>query len=170
VSAPALLDGLAIVQVAFVTHDLEACAARQSALFGNGPWRIYELGAHNVRDYTLHGRPATGSTLLGLNSSNPQIEILQPLRGATPHGEWLAQHGEGVHHVAAMVPSLDEACAAARAAAIEIVSTGWGFGTDQSGAFAYLDTTEPLGVLLEVFEPPTGLGEPLRLAPPDVAS
>jgi methylmalonyl-CoA/ethylmalonyl-CoA epimerase len=170
VSAPALLNGLPIVQVAFVTHDLDACAERQSALFGNGPWRIYELGAHNIRDYTLHGRAATGSTLLGLNGSKPQVEILQPLHGSTPHGEWLEQHGEGVHHVGAVVPSVDETCAAARAAAIDIVSTGWGFGTDQTGAFAYLDTTQLLGVLLEVFEPPTGLGEPLRLAPAKGAS
>jgi hypothetical protein len=83
------------VQVAFVPHDLDTCAERQSALFGNGPWRIYELGANNIHDHTLHGRPATGSTLLGLNSSNPQVEILQPLHGSTPHGEWLEQHGEG---------------------------------------------------------------------------
>ena len=166
-SAAGLLNELAIVQVAFVTHDLEACAERQSALFGNGPWRVYELGAHNIRDYTLHGRPATGSTLLGLNGSSPQVEILQPLHGSTPHGEWLEERGESVHHVAAAVPSVDDACAAAQAAGIEIVSTGWGFGADQSGAFAYLDTRAVLGVLLEVFEPPTGLGEPLRLAPED---
>jgi len=163
VSAAALVDGLAIVQVAFVTHDLEACAAQQSALFGNGPWRVYELGAHNIRDYTLRGEPATGSTLLGLNGSSPQVEILQPLWGSTPHGEWLEEFGEGVHHVGAVVPSVDEACAAARAADIEIVSTGRGFGPDQDGAFAYLDTRAMLGTLLEVFEPPTGLGPALRL-------
>lgn len=163
--AAALLNGLEIVQVAFVTHDLDACAERQSALFGNGPWRVYELGAHNIGEYTLHGRPATGSTLLGLNSTSPQVEILQPLQGSTPHREWLEEHGEGVHHIAAVVPSVDDACVAAEAAAIDIVSTGRGFGPDQTGAFAYLDTRAVLGVLLEVFEPPTGLGEPLRLAP-----
>jgi hypothetical protein len=163
VPAPPLLDGLAIVQVAVVTRDLEACARRQSALFGNGPWRVYELGAHNIRDYTLHGQPATGSTLLGLNASHPQVELLQPLTGSTPHGEWLDEQGEGVHHVGAVVPSVEDACAAARAAGIAIVSTGSGFGPNVDGSFAYLDTRATLGVLLEVFEPPTGLGEPVRV-------
>jgi catechol 2,3-dioxygenase-like lactoylglutathione lyase family enzyme len=157
-----ILDGLTIVQVAFVTRDLEACTARQSALLGNGPWRVYELGARNIRDYTLHGEPATGSTLLALNDSRPQVEILQPLGGATCHREWLDDHGEGVHHVAAVVPSVDDTCAAAAAEGIEVVSAGWGFGPDGSGSFAYLDTRSVLGVLLEVFEPPTSLGEPLR--------
>ena len=109
---PSLLSGLTIVQVAIVTPDLEACAARQAALFGNGPWRVFELGAHNIRDYTLHGEPATGSTLLGLNDSHPQVELLQPLDGTTTHREWLEQHGQSVHHIAAVVPSVHEAVAA----------------------------------------------------------
>lgn len=58
---------------------------------------------------------------------------------------------------------MDEVCAAARTEDIEIVSSGWGFGPDQSGSFAYLDTRPMLGVMLEVFEPPTSLGEPLRV-------
>lgn len=164
-SGAAILNGLAIVQVALVTHDLEACAERQSALFGNGPWRVFELGADNISDYTLRGKPATGSTLLALNSSNPQLEILQPLRGSTPHGEWLDELGEGVHHVGTVVASVDDACAAARAENIDVVATGRGLGPDQDGAFAYLDTRSLLGTLLEVFEPPTGLGEPLRVLP-----
>ena len=157
------MSRLTIVQVAIVTPDLEACAARQAALFGNGPWRVFELGAHNIRDYTLHGEPATGSTLLGLNDSHPQVELLQPLDGTTTHREWLEQHGQSVHHVGAVVPSVDEAVAAAEAEGIEVVSAGWGFGTDGSGSFAYLDTVEVFGVLFEVFEPPTSLGTPLRV-------
>jgi hypothetical protein len=163
VSASSLLGGLTIVQVAIVTHDLEACARRQSALFGNGPWRVYELGAHNIRGYTLHGHPATGSTLLALNPSQPQVEILQPLAGTSTHREWLEEHGEGVHHVAAVVASVDAACAAAESQGIEIASSGWGFGVDGSGSFAYLDTGPAIGVMLEVLEPPTSLGDPQRV-------
>jgi methylmalonyl-CoA/ethylmalonyl-CoA epimerase len=162
VSSP-LLDGLAIVQVALVTADLERTAAEQSRLLGSGPWRVYELGAHNVRDYSLHGEPATGSTLLALNDSTPQVEILQPLSGTSTHRESLDRDGEGIHHVAAVVPSVDDAVALAADNGIEVVSAGWGFGRDGSGSFAYLDTRAVLGTLLEVFEPPTTLGDPLRV-------
>jgi hypothetical protein len=157
------LTGLAIVQVAMVTADLEACIARQTALFGNGPWRVYELGAHNIRDYTLHGEPATGSTLVALNDARPQVEILQPLAGTSTHREWLEQHGQSFHHVAVVVPSVGDAVDLAAAQGIEVASSGWGFGSGASGSFAYLDATEVLGCLLEVLEPPTGLGEPLRV-------
>jgi hypothetical protein len=158
-----LLEGLAIVQVALVTADLERCASEQSKLFGNGPWRVYELGAQNIRDYTLHGEPATGSTLLALNGSSPQLEILQPLGGRSTHQEWLDEHGEGIHHVAALVPSVADAVEAAEATGIEVVAAGWGFGEGDSGSFAYLDTSATIGILLEVFEPPTTLGDPLRV-------
>ena len=160
---PSFLTGLAIVQVAIVTADLEACAARQTALFGNGPWRVYELGAHNIRDYTLHGEPATGSTLVALNDARPQVEILQPLAGTSTHREWLEEHGQSVHHVAVVVPSVDEAVGLAAAEGMEVVSSGWGLGLDGSGSFAYLDATAVLGCLFEVVEPPTSLGEPLRV-------
>ena len=43
---------------------------------------------------------------------------------------------------------------------------GWGagdgFGADGSGKFAYLDTQSTLGMIVEVLEPPTSLGEPDR--------
>jgi glyoxalase/bleomycin resistance protein/dioxygenase superfamily protein len=158
-----LLAGLRIVQVALVTADLERCASEQSRLLGNGPWRVYELGAQNIRDYTLHREPATGSTLLALNGSSPQVEILQPLDGTSTHRESLERDGEGIHHVAALVPSVADAVAVAEANGIEVVASGWGFGQDASGSFAYLDTRPMMGTLLEVFEPPTSLGEPLRV-------
>jgi len=42
------------------------------------------------------------------------------------------------------------------------LSSGEGFGADGSGRFAYRDTQAALGMIFEVIEPPTGLGEPLR--------
>ena len=51
---------------------------------------------------------------------------------------------------------------AATGTGIEVMSAGEAFGLDGSGKFAYLDTQAQLGMILEVVEPPTGLGEPLR--------
>jgi len=158
----AVLAGLSIVQVAVVVTDLEAYVTRHTAMVGDGPWRVYELGADNIRDYTLRGAPATGRTLLALNDGRPQVEILQPLGGTSPHQEWFDTHGESMHHVGAVVESVDTTVAAAAAQGIGVISSGHGFGADGSGNFAYLDTHATLGMILEVFEPPTGLGEPLR--------
>jgi Glyoxalase/Bleomycin resistance protein/Dioxygenase superfamily len=157
-----LLRGLEIVQVAVVVRDLEAYASRQSRLLGNGPWRVYEFGPHMMARYEHRGLPATGRTLVALNDTHPQVEILQPLSGRSIHQDWLDQHGEGLHHVGAIVESVESVVAVASDDHVGVLSSGEGFGTDGSGRFAYLDTQSQLGMILEVIEPPTGLGEPVR--------
>ena len=107
-----LLQGLEIIQVAVVVRDLEAYATRQSRLLGNGPWRVYEFGPHMMVRYEHRGVPASGRTLVALNDTHPQIEILQPLSGRSIHQDWLDEHG-GSAHVGAVVESVDAAVAAA---------------------------------------------------------
>lgn len=150
------------MQVAVVVADFEAYAARTQLLVGAGPWRIYDFGPHRISNYVHRGTPATGRTLLALNDTRPQIELLQPLGGSSPHQEWLDEHGEGMHHVAAVVSSVDRAVEDAAAPGIGVISSGEGFGADGSGKFVYLDTQSALGMIVEVFEPPTGLGEPVK--------
>jgi catechol 2,3-dioxygenase-like lactoylglutathione lyase family enzyme len=162
VAVTPLLQRLEIIQVAVVVRDLEASAARQSRLLGNGPWRVYEFGPHMMKRYEHNGVPATGRTLVALNDTHPQVEILQPLSGRSIHQDWLDEHGEGLHHIAAIVESVDAVVAAADDDGIGVLSSGEGFGVDGSGKFAYLDTRSSVGMILEVIEPPTGLGDPIR--------
>jgi methylmalonyl-CoA epimerase len=37
------------------------------------------------------------------------VQLLAPLHPDTPVGRFLAKHGEGLHHIAYAVPSIDEA-------------------------------------------------------------
>jgi len=157
-----LLAGLPVIQVGLVVADLEACARRQSATLGTGPWRVYDLGPHVIDHYVLRGEPATGHTLVALNDAHPQTEILQPLSGTSLHREWLDEHGEGLHHVGVVVDSVPEVVSAAAAEGIGVLSSGEGFGVDGTGKFAYLDSQVALGMIFEVIEPPTSLGEPDR--------
>jgi methylmalonyl-CoA/ethylmalonyl-CoA epimerase len=87
---------------------------------------------------------------------------LQPLSGPSIYQAWLEEHGEGVHHVGVIVDSVDTVAAAAQGLGIDVISSGAGFGFDGSGKFAYLETRAQIGMILEVIEPPTSLGEPLR--------
>jgi methylmalonyl-CoA/ethylmalonyl-CoA epimerase len=152
----------AIDSVALVVRDLEFYAMRHAALLGNGPWRVYEFGPHMMGRYEVYGEPADARTLVALNDTKPQIELLQPLSGTSIYKDWLDQRGEGLHHVGAVVESVDAAVAAAETDGIEVLSYGEGFGSDGSGRFAYLDTQPRLGMIFEVIEPPTTLGEPLH--------
>jgi methylmalonyl-CoA/ethylmalonyl-CoA epimerase len=162
VTGASFLPDLRIIQIGVVVRDLEQYCARHSDLTGDGPWRVYEFGPHMMTRYELHGAPADGRTLVALNDLAPQIEILQPLSGRTLHGEWLEQHGEGMHHVGVVVDSVAVVVAAAAAHGVGVLSSGEGFGSEGSGKFAYLDTGRSLGMIVEVIEPPTALGTPLR--------
>jgi len=61
-----------------------------------------------------------------------------------------------------VVDSVDDVVSQAAAEGIGVLSSGEGFGVEGSGKFAYLDTHAALGMIVEVIEPPTSLGEPAR--------
>src|SRR5437660_10341354 len=101
-----LLSDLRIFQVAVVVRDLDAYVTRQSALLGNGPWRVYEFGPHIVQRYMMYGEPASARPLFALNDGRPQVEIIQPVCEPSIYQDWLDRRGEGLHHVAALVDSV----------------------------------------------------------------
>jgi hypothetical protein len=114
-------------------------------------------------------RPLTRSRVDGRRRVAGARSTAHPLRpgdraggGSSPHQEWFDRHGEGLHHVGAVVESVDAAIATAAGQDIGVIASGEAFGLGGSGRFAYLDTSAALGMIVEVFEPPAGLGEPLR--------
>jgi methylmalonyl-CoA/ethylmalonyl-CoA epimerase len=110
----------------------------------------------------MRGRPATARTLVALNNARPQVEILQPCPARSIYQDWLDEHGEGLHQIAAIVESVDDLAGAAAADGIQVISSGEWFGAGGSGKFAYLDTQAQLGTILELVQPPAGPGQPLR--------
>ena len=79
--------------------------------------------------------------------------MVQPLDGPSILAEWLERRGEGLHHVAVLVESLDDTIAAMAEAGYACLQHGYGFGADGSGGFAYFDTEAALGYLVEALEP-----------------
>ncbi len=157
-----LLADLNVFQVALVVRDLDRSIAAYTGM-GSCGWRVYEFVPHMMTRWEMHGEASDGRLLLALNDTRPQIELIQPLSGDTIHREWLDEHGEGMHHVGALVESVDAAIAAAAADGIGVLAYGEGFGAAGDGRAAYLDTAARLGMIVEVVEPPaSGLGEPLR--------
>jgi catechol 2,3-dioxygenase-like lactoylglutathione lyase family enzyme len=144
-------------QVAFVVRDFDAALARWSAVAGAAPFRCWTFGAADHERCEYRGGPTGFASLLALNDQAPQIELIQPLTGPSAHADWLEQHGEGLHHLGVIVDSVTDAVAEAAAAGFEVVSSGAGIGPERDGAWAYIDTSEALGVMLEAVEPPTSM-------------
>ena len=149
--------GRSIFQIAFVVKDLEEALERYSATLNASPWRCYTLGADGHTSCEYRGRPTNFSSRLALNEQTPQLELIEPQRGPSAHRDWLDERGEGPHHVGVIVESVSVAVAESISAGYAVVQSGSGIGPKRDGAWAYIDTSEALGVMIEAVEPPTSM-------------
>ena len=147
------LEGLAPFQIAFVVRDLERAAREFDARLAAGPWRGWVFGPRGEgREY--RGSPAEWTLKLALNDRSPQYELIEPLEGPSIHADWLEQRGEGFHHVAYVVTSLETTTAEMEAMGHAAIARIHSFGAAGDGAAAYYDTADALGFLVEAVEPP----------------
>jgi catechol 2,3-dioxygenase-like lactoylglutathione lyase family enzyme len=149
--------GRSIFQLAFVVRSLEDALERYSAALDAAPWRCWTLGADGHEETEYRGGSTSFSSRLALNGRSPQLELIEPLTGPSAHQDWLQQHGEGPHHVGIIVDSVRSAIAQMAAVGYPLVQRGAGLGPQRDGAWAYFDTTETLGLMIEAVEPPTSM-------------
>ena len=105
------------------------------------------------REY--RGTPAEWTLKFVLNSRSPQYELIEPVEGPSIHADWLAERGEGFHHVGYVVDSVVAVTAEMKAAGHPAIARIHSFGAAGDGAAAYYDTADALGFLVEVVEPPS---------------
>jgi 4-hydroxyphenylpyruvate dioxygenase-like putative hemolysin len=136
-------------QVGVVVRDLERAVSFYEAI-GIGPFEEGPSG-HAI-DRRIYGKLEPDAEVKGLiaQMGSIEFELLQPVRGKSIQGEFLEKHGEGVVHICAHTDDLDRD--------VEIM-TGLGFPVissaelDDGGKFAYFDTREVGGLVLELFQP-----------------
>jgi methylmalonyl-CoA/ethylmalonyl-CoA epimerase len=82
-----------------------------------------------------------------------QWELIEPLDDKSIYADFLAEKGEGVHHVAVGGMPYRETFDAISAKGRSVLQGG----KYQGATFAYLSTDEDLGVITEIFDWPDGL-------------
>ena len=154
-------------QIAQVVENLEETVQQYWRLFGVGPWDFYTYERPLVSRMTYRGAPADYSMRIALSWFGPtRIELIQVVRGPTIYDEFVRNHGYGVQHLGLVVPDMAEALELARAAGLEVLMDGGGFGADGDGCYAYLDTQERLGITLELVQRPLRRRPPEKVFPP----
>jgi catechol 2,3-dioxygenase-like lactoylglutathione lyase family enzyme len=135
-------------QVGVVVRDLERAVAFYEAL-GVGP---FEEGpsAHTL-ERRIYGQPVEDAQVKGLiaQMGNIEFELLQPVTDNTIQAEFLEKHGEGVVHICGFTDDLDRDIAKMEEAGYPVISYGL---LDDGGKFAYFDTREVGGLVLELFQ------------------
>jgi catechol 2,3-dioxygenase-like lactoylglutathione lyase family enzyme len=157
-SIDALVDGR-VFQIAVVVRDLETALERYAAVLGAGPWRGYRFTADIHMSCEYRGGPTDFELRLALNDQSPQFELIEPGEGPSIHEDWLNERGEGLHHVGVIVESVAATVTRMTQAGYAVIQAGAGFGAKKDGAYAYFDTQDDLGLVLEVVEPPASMPE-----------
>ena len=145
------------VQLRIVVRDLEATVRRYEDDYGIGPWQFQQIDLGEEHNYREYGRPAERSNRVAIAKVGRVMwELIEPLDEDGIWARFLAEKGEGVHHVAVAAPDFDEAVARAER------EDGVMLRCEHSGVdIAYLDTRRDLGVVLEVFSGmPSDGGDP----------
>ena len=140
-------------QVCLVTRDIHRTMAGLVKL-GIGPWRVYTFGPDTCSDITYRGTPSEHSMRLALAHSGDMMwEVIQPVEGASIYTEFLEDHGEGIHHIAANCDGLSypEQLDKMLELGFEVIQSGvWA----ERVPFAYFGTEGDLSTTIELFDIP----------------
>ncbi len=122
-----------------VVKDAEAAAESYTKKLGAGPWKFRDAGSLIL----AHGNIGT---LL--------YEILQPKEGMDSlWAAFLAEHGEGLHHISYNVADVDKGIA-------ELIEVGGkvtvynGRPIATPGRFAYIEIGGPASIIVELLKTP----------------
>jgi 4-hydroxyphenylpyruvate dioxygenase-like putative hemolysin len=126
-----------LAHIAVVVKDIDKAVKRLEGL-GIGPFKPYDagslpplIGKPLLRDKPSDGKVKGFASTIGEKS----LEIIQPVKGESPHKEFLDRRGEGIHHIAFVSDDIDKDVAGfTEQGATVLLSGKW-----QVGGFAYLD-------------------------------
>jgi methylmalonyl-CoA/ethylmalonyl-CoA epimerase len=135
-------------QVGVVVRDMDRAVEFYESL-GIGPF--VEGPSSVATDRKIYGKPADVK-VRGTIAQMGQIEfeLLQPVAGESIQKEFLDNKGEGVIHICSRVDNIDREVAKLAEKGFSVISSG---RLSDGGQFAYIDTREVGGVILELFQP-----------------
>ena len=114
-----------------------------------------QIDAGEANNYREYGQPVERSNRIAVATVGRVMwELIEPLDEEGIYARFLAEKGEGIHHVAVATPNFDETVARAERENNVILSCEFS-GVD----IAYLDTQRDLGVIIEIASGMPGDGE-----------
>jgi methylmalonyl-CoA/ethylmalonyl-CoA epimerase len=139
----------ALWHVGIVVRDLDAAIADYERRYGLTVAHRLTLAGEGV----LRGEQIAFETDLAfLSLGNTDIELVSPRPGPSPYARQLDEHGEGFHHLAFIVESIDEHLAQLGGEAEVVMESAAPNGV----RFVYVEGTAH-GVTIELLENPNGV-------------
>ncbi|MET9485336.1 VOC family protein [Nocardia sp. NPDC006630] len=144
-----------VTQIAWVVADVGQTEKFLGAALGAQRWTRMPDIHFGPETCTYRGEPADFTAHISLSySGDTQLELIQPVRGASIYTEFLEQSGPGLHHICTEPDDFDAALREAAAQGIPVVQQGTMGGQMR---FAYLDGGDAGVPFLELAEVGTNM-------------
>jgi hypothetical protein len=143
------LPSHAICQVGIIVKDIDKSSRAIADFFGLAlPPAILTDSADKAKTL-YHGAPTPARAKLAFfDMGQAQLELIEPDQNPSTWREFLDRHGEGVHHIAFVIDGMRQAIDMSVAKGVLLAQQGEYTG----GRYAYLESFEKLGVILELLE------------------
>jgi catechol 2,3-dioxygenase-like lactoylglutathione lyase family enzyme len=141
-----------MVQVAVIVKDAEDTAKKWADLLGvEVPKAVVSEPAATAKTM-YRGKPTEARVkMVFFELDNLTLELLEPVGGPSVWREVLEEKGECVHHIAFEVKGMDEHIEIIEKKGMPLTQRGrWTEGS--RGSYAYFDSGEELGLILELLE------------------
>ncbi|MGF1485379.1 MAG: VOC family protein [Opitutales bacterium] len=140
------------MQIAIVVRDLNTTMRNYTDNYGIGPWQVHQFKPEDVKSWEELGQTAEPSTRFATTMvGSVQWELIQPLDDQSIYARFLAEKGEGVHHIAVATHDYDTLMQAEQNRGKALVLKCALGGKYEGLEVAYLGSEAELGVTLEVF-------------------
>ena len=140
-------------QIVIIVQDLDKTVQVLTEVFGLGPFRFVTWPPPGRTDLVkvYHGMPGDFTYRMAFTELGPiELELIQPLEGESVWADFVAEHGQGIHHirfnVLDMQPVVDHL--AKYGARVNQMGSGLRPGT----AWAVFGTEDLIGFAIEVMK------------------
>jgi len=137
--------------IAIAVSNLEVAIDGYRNILGIVAWELIEVKPPILHKQIYLGKPADFTYKLAFVKIGPiQLELVQPVSGRNAYSDFLAEHGEGLHHIGYTVDDIEETTLSMNKQGFATLMSG-GF---LDGGFAYYDTVDSLKCILEAYQEP----------------
>ena len=134
---------LKVDQLGFVYKDIEKQAKIMEEIYGLSKFLITPVGEAPTE---YKGTKSRTKARLGFSQlGDIQIELIEWREGDSPYKDFIEQGKEGLHHIGIYVDDIDPYISDFKRKGIEVLYSG----TIGKGRFAYMDTEQTFGFIVE---------------------
>ncbi len=150
---------IGILQVCVVVKDVEKAVRNFEELLGIGPFAVYTVDSKDMPGVTYRGQAGDYRVKVAMTKvGGGVIELIESQRGSNIYTEFLARHGEGIHHIGLITDDFESAFKNFENRGLRPSLDGPIVGKT-NGRFTYFDTESRVGGILELLDVPADVLE-----------